>query len=204
MPRSVAALLGLATLLALNPGTAPADEVTDQLEEAKRLYEAGDIAGALSELEFATQAIRGRVGEAMLAAFPAAPRGWQIAEDGGGKAAAVPFLGGSTVERSYVQEGGQGRMSAQIVSGGGFLQGLAQMMSNPQLLAAQPNAKRVRIGREAGVLTFDTAQRSGQLVIDLGGKASVMIEGSDLAGPEPLLELAKGFDLKKVKELVGI
>ncbi len=180
-----------------------ADEVTDQLDQARKLYEEGDIAGALAELEFATQAMRGKVGEAMLGAFPAAPKGWRIAE-GGGKAASVPFLGGSTVERSYEQEGGQGRMSAQIVSGGGFLQGLAQMMSNPQLLAAQPNAKRVRIGREAGVLTFDPAQRSGQLVIDLGGKASVMIEGSNLAGPEPMLELAKGFDLGKVKELVGI
>lgn len=181
-----------------------ADEVTDQLEQARKLYEEGDIAGALAELEFATQAMRGKVGEAMLGAFPAAPKGWRVAEGNGGKAASVPFLGGSTVERSYVQEGGQGRMSAQIVSGGGFLQGLAQMMSNPQLLAAQPNAKRVRIGREAGVLTFDPAERSGQLVIDLGGKASLMIEGSNLAAPEPMLELAKGFDLAKVKELVGI
>lgn len=203
MTRS-APLLGLAALLAAISGPAPADEITDQLEQARQLYEGGDIAGALSELEFAMQAMRGKIGEAMLAAFPVAPAGWRIAESGGGKAASVPFLGGSTVERSYQQEGGQGRMSAQIVSGGGFLQGLAQMLSNPQLLAAEPNAKRVRVGRETGVLTFDPAERSGQLVIDLGGKASLMIEGSNLGGPEPMLELAKGFDLRKIRDLVGL
>ena len=41
------------------------------------------------------------------------------------------------------------------MSGGGFLQGLAGMMMNPTMLAAQPNAKRVRVGREAGVVTYD-------------------------------------------------
>lgn len=199
-----APLLGSAALLALISGSATADEITDQLQQARQLYEEGDIAGALSELEFAMQAMRGKIGEAMLASFPAAPAGWQIAEGDAGKAQAVPFLGGSTVERSYLQTGGPGRMNAQIVSGGGFLQGLAQMLSNPQLLAAQPNAKRVRVGRETGVLTFDSAARTGQLVIDLGGKASLMIEGSNLGGPEPMLELAKGFDLPKIRALVGL
>lgn len=180
-----------------------ADEVTDQLDEAKRLYQAGDVPGALSELEFATQAIRAKVSEAMLAAFPPAPAGWRVEQADRQAGAPVPFLGGSTVERTYLKEGG-GRMGAQILSGGGFLQGLAQMLSNPQMLAAQPNAKRVRVGREAGVLTFDPARREGQLVVDLGGKASLMIEGSDLPGPEPMVELAQRFDLKRIKELVGL
>lgn len=195
------ALLGLALLLAA-PAPAAADEVTEQLEQARRLYEEGDVAGALAELEFATQAIRARIGEAMLAAFPAPPPGWRI-EAGEAKAGGIPFLGGSSVQRTYLAEGG-GRIEAQVLSGGGFLQGLAQMMANPQLLAAQPGARRVRVGRESGVLTFDPAQRSGQLVVDLGGKASLMLEGSGLAGAEPMVELAQRFDLKRIKELAGL
>lgn len=204
MRRALSRLL-LSPILALPlaVGLVAADEVTDQLGEARRLYEAGDIPGALSELEFATQAIRAKVAEAMLQAFPPAPAGWRVEPAAGKAGSPVPFLGGSTVERTYLEEGG-GRMSAQILSGGGFLQGLAQMLSNPQMLAAQPNAKRVRVGREAGVLTFDPAEREGQLVVDLGGKASLMIKGSGLAGPEPMVELAKGFDLAKIKALVGL
>ena len=89
------------------------------------------------------------------------------------------------------------------MSGGGFLQGLAGMMMNPTMLAAQPNAKRVRVGREAGVVTYDADARSAQLVLDLGGKATVMLEGKGVASGDPLVELAQRWDLKKAKELLG-
>ncbi len=192
------ALLGLALFLA---GPGRADEVTDPLDQAKRLYEEGDIAGALAELEFATQALRAKIAEALVASFPEPPPGWRVErteESGGGLA----FLGGSAVKRTYRRDAG-GSVEAQILTGGGLLQGFAQMMANPQVLAAQPGAKRVRIGRESAVVTFDGAQRSGQLVVDLGGKGTLLLQGSDLSGPEPMVELAQRFDLARIKQLIG-
>ena len=90
------------------------------------------------------------------------------------------------------------------MSGGGFMQGLASMFMNPAMLAAQPNAKRVRFGGENGVVIYDPADGSGQLMVDLGGKISLMLEGSNLDGPEPMTALVEGWDLKKVKEVAGI
>jgi hypothetical protein len=194
--------LVLAALLAL-PAAAGADEITDQLDQARRYYDDGDVTGAIGELEFVLQALRGRIGQELLATFPAPPDGWtaETADDGTG---AVPFIAaGTMLSRTYRAPDGQSSIEAQLMSGGGFLQGLAGMMLNPTMLAAQPNAKRVRIGRENGVVTYDPDQRSAQLVLDLGGKATVMLEGKGVASGDPVVELAERWDLAKAKQLLG-
>lgn len=197
----LALLAGAAcSLLAL---VARADEVSDQIEQAKTYYEEGDVGGAIGELEFALQALRGKLSGALLETFPAAPAGWTPVEGSGDNSAAMPIMG-NMVERTYRQDGGDGQMEARLMTGGGFMQGLASMFMNPAMLAAQPNARRVRFGRENGVVIYDPADRSGQLMIDLGGKISLMVEGSRLAGPEPMTALVEGWDLKKVKELAGL
>ena len=179
-----------------------ADEVTDQLDLAGRYYQDGDITGAIGELEFVLQALRGRIGQELLATFPAPPDGWTA--DTADEAGAIPFVAaGTMLSRTYKSPDGASSIEAQLMSGGGFLQGLAGMMMNPTMLAAQPNAKRVRVGREAGVVTYDTDARSAQLVLDLGGKATVMLEGKGVASGDPLVELAQRWDLKKAKELLG-
>ena len=187
-------------LLAL---VARADEITEQIDQAKSYYEEGDVGGAIGELEFAMQALRGKLSAALLETFPAAPAGWTATDDNEGATAAMPMMGGNVVQRTYSQEGGNGRIEARLMSGGGFMQGLASMFMNPAMLAAQPNAKRVRIGRENGVVIFDPAARSGQLMVDLGWRISLMLEGSNLDGPEPMTGLMEQWDLRKVKELTG-
>ena len=193
----------LLAMLVAAPGGARADEIGDQLDLARQYYQDGDITGAIGELEFVLQALRGRIGQELLATFPAPPDGWtaETADDSGG---AIPFVAaGTMLSRTYSSPDGASSIEAQLMSGGGFLQGLAGMMMNPTMLAAQPNAKRVRVGREAGVVTYDAEAHSAQLVLDLGGKATVMLEGKGVASGDPLVDLAQRWDLKKAKELLG-
>lgn len=201
--RPTGLLLAALFLTVAIPTGARADDITDQLETAKKLYQEGDLAGAVGELEFVLQALRARFGEAFLATFPEAPPGWEV-QPNGEKAGAVPFLGGTTVAKTYRQVNGPGKIEAQLSTGGGVLQGLAQMFANPQLLAMQPNAKRVRVQRETATTTFDPKTKEAQLVLDLGGKATIMLQGSGLAGPEPLVELANRWDLKQARALAGL
>lgn len=193
----------LLAMLVAAPGGARADEIGDQLDLARQYYQDGDITGAIGELEFVLQALRGRIGQELLATFPAPPDGWtaETADDSSG---AIPFVAaGTMLSRTYSSPDGASSIEAQLMSGGGFLQGLAGMMMNPTMLAAQPNAKRVRVGREAGVVTYDAEAHSAQLVLDLGGKATVMLEGRGVASGDPLVDLAQRWDLKKAKELLG-
>ncbi|MCL6606802.1 MAG: hypothetical protein K6T74_01805 [Geminicoccaceae bacterium] len=200
--RPIVPAVAVLVLLLAVPAAPRADEITDQLEAAKKLYEEGDLAGAVGELEFVLQALRGRVAEAFRATFPAPAEGWTVEE--GEKSGAIPFLGGSTVSRTYRQVNGPGKIEAQLSTGGGMLQGLAQMFANPQMLAMQPNAKRVRIQRETATTTFDPKTKEAQLVLDLGGKATIMLQGSGLSGPEALVELANRWDFKQARALAGL
>ncbi|MGD9868454.1 MAG: hypothetical protein AB7I59_03095 [Geminicoccaceae bacterium] len=192
-----------AILLAALPAAARGDAITDQLDQARLYYEQGDLTGAVGELEFALQALRGRIGAALAATFPAPPAGWTVEARDDQAAAAIPFVGGSMVGRTYRAPDGTSSIEAQLLTGGGFLQGLAGMFLNPTLLAAQPDARRVRIGRENAVVTFDPAERSGQLVLDLGGKGTVLVEGRNLDSGEPLVDLVRRWDLAKARGLLG-
>jgi hypothetical protein len=193
----------LVVLALAAPAAAQADEIGDQLNQARHYYEDGDITAAIDELKFVLQALRGRIGQELLATFLAPPEGW-TAETGDDSAGAIPLVAaGTMLSRTYRSPDGASSIEAQLMSGGGFLQGLAGMMMNPAMLAAQPNAKRVRVGRENGVVTYDSAQRSAQLILDLSGKATVMLEGKGVASGDSLEDLAQRWDLKKVGELLG-
>ena len=190
----LASLLVLAAALAL-VAPARADEVTDQLDQAKKYYDGGDLPGAIAELEFALQAMRGRIGQALLATFPPPPDGWTVREAEGQPQGQVPMMGSGTMLSRTYSDGKEASIEAQLMSGGGFLQGLAGMFMNPQVMAAQPNAKRVRVGRENAVVTYEAAARSAQLVLDIGGKATIMLQGQNLASGDPLVALAIRWDV---------
>ena len=201
MHAASAALLAISLIL---PLPAAADEITDQLDQARQYYDQGDIAGAIGEVEFVLQAMRGRIGQQLAATFPAPPPGWTMDAADDQAQGAVPFAAaGTMLSRTYRAPGGSGSIEAQLMSGGGFLQGLAGMLMSPQLLAAQPGAKRVRIGRDNAVVTFDPGDQSSQLVLDLGGKGTLMLQGKSLPGSDPLVDLANRWDLQQVKALLG-
>jgi hypothetical protein len=202
MPMRAVLIMLLAAGLAV-PIPAGADEVTDQIDQARQYYEQGDVAGAIDELEFALQAMRGKIGQELLATFPEPASGWTMVETGDAPQASIPFATGTMLSRTYRAEEGGASIEAQLMSGGGFLQGLAGMLMNPQVLAAQPNAKRVRVGRENAVVTYDPQDRSAQLVLDLGGKGTIMLQGQNVTSGDPLVDLANRWDIKKAKELLG-
>jgi hypothetical protein len=196
----------VAIALALSAAAVSADEISDQLSTARDLYQSGDVAGAVSELEFTIEALKSRLGVQYLESFPEPAAGWSVAEKPAEEStAAMPFLGGGTVlARTYHQEAGSGQIDATLMTGGSFLQGIAGMMMNPQVMAAQPNAKRIRIGRENAVLLQDSAAHTAQLFLSIGNKVSIMLDGKDLTDGEPLVDLATRWDLAKVKALAGL
>ena len=69
--------IGLVALagLALAAGPLRADEITDQLDQARAFYDEGDVGGAIGELEFVLQALRGRLSALLKETFPPAPSG---------------------------------------------------------------------------------------------------------------------------------
>lgn len=195
--RRLVLFLILSTIAAM---PACADEVTDQLDAARRFYEEGDLKAATTELEFVLQSLRAKAGGALGGAMPEPPAGWTAAASE--QQAGGAFMGGSMVTRSYTQSGGKGRIEAQIIANSPMMQGFAAMLANPAVMASQPGMQRVRVGRENAILQWKEASRSGELSL-IVGKAMIRLDGKGLDSSTPLVELMKRFDLDKIRQIAG-
>ncbi len=194
------AFLLSALMLLCIPG-ARADEVTEQLDVVRQLYEEGDIGGAISELQFALEALRDKLTESLAETFPDPPAGWKAGKvERQGAAAALG--GGIVVERTYEAVAGNGRVAARIAANNPMVQMVSSMLTNPAMIAAQPNAKRVRIGRRKAILTQEPENRSADLNLVVG-PVLITLEGTGIEDSGILISLMKGFDLKRIRALLS-
>jgi hypothetical protein len=193
--------------LALVPLAAPpatADDIREQLDLAIELYEEGDLAGAVTELQFAIGEMQAKMGDAFALTFPPAPAGW-TAEDASQESGAAFMGGGTIVNRRYSEDGGSGSMEAQLIIDNPMIQGMAALFSNPAMLAANPNMQRVRMGRENAILEFDEAAGRGEITFMAGGgRAMLKVQGDNLASGDQLVELLKAWDMDGLEAAAGL
>lgn len=189
--------------LAFAPLGAAADEIREQLDLAIELYEEGDYAGAVTELQFAIGEIQAKLGGAYAETFPPAPAGWTAAEPAQESGAA--FMGGGTIiNRRYSEDGGSAAMEAQLIIDNPMIQGMAALFSNPAIVAGNPNMQRVRMGRENALLDFDQAAGRGEITFMLGGRAMLKVEGSNLGSGDQLVALLKAWDMDGLRAAAGL
>lgn len=206
MRRSLLALPFAACLLAAPPLAAPlaADEIREQLDLAIELYEEGDLSGAVTELEFAIGEIQAKLGGLYAETFPPPPAGW-TAEEASQEAAAAFMGGGTMVNQSYREDGGNGTMEAQLIIDNPMIQGMGALFSNPAMMAANPNMSRIRMGRENAILDFDPVAGRGEITFMAGGgRAMLKVEGNGLSSGDQLVELLKAWDMDGLKDAAGL
>jgi len=193
------ATLAVAAMLAA--GTARADEISEGLDRARQLYGQGDLSGALTETNFALNALHQKRNALYAALFPTAPAGWTLedsSDDGAGSALAAQMLGGGVlVERSYTR-GDDSSIKATVLVDSPMIQALASMVNNPAMLGKA--AKRVRIGSDNAVLQRD--EESAELTLARGNVA-IKLEGTGIKDPEVLTQLMTRFDLAKLARPQG-
>lgn len=198
--------LPLAACLLAAAATTPlaADEITEQLDLARELYEEGDLSGAVIELQYAIGEIQAKLGGIYAESFPPAPAGWTA--EATSQEAGAAFMGGGTIlNRSYREEGGSGRMEAQLIIDNPMIQGMAALFSNPAMMAGNPNMSRIRMGRKNAILDFDQAAGRGEITFMAGGgRAMLKVEGSGLASGDQLADMLKTWDLDGLKAAAGL
>jgi hypothetical protein len=182
-------------------GAARADEITEGLDRARQLYERGDIGGAVTETNFALNALHQKRNALYTALFPAAPSGWTLedsADDGAGGALAAQMLGGGVVVERLYTRGDDDRIKATVIVDSPMIQALAAMVNNPAMLGK--GAKRVRIGNDNAIQQRDGDDTELTLA---RGNVAIKLEGSGIKDPEILTQLMKGFDLAKLANPQG-
>ena len=198
MHRTIVLVLALA-VPALSPPPAHADDVAAQVDTALGYYKEGDLAGAIDELQFVINAIRGELGTRYAKTFPPPPAGWEAEDASQGEGAA--FMGGGTMlNRTYKKTGSDAQIDVQLMLDNPMMQGLAAMFTNPAILAAQGNMERVRVGRENAILNTE----SNELTYMLGGRGMIQFSGRNLDNGDVLVDLLKAWDLKALKDVAGM
>ena len=184
---------------------ASADQVTDQIDLGKKYYEEGDLGGSINELQFVIQDIRSQLAVKYRSGFPEAPAGWTSQDSSEDNSAAMAIFGGGTsVSRTYTQEGGDGSIEATISVDNPMIQGLASMLSNPAMMAATPGAKRVRIGRDNTLVQFEEGGDTGEATLIIGGRILLQLQGRGLRDSALLEEMAAGWKLDELKKTAGM
>ena len=192
-------LAGAALCLALAAALpAAADEITDQIHEALRLYEAGDHQAAAGELEMAAMQIRQLRAGAVSDALPAPLSGW---EGGEIETEAMPGMamgGASAASREYTK--GRAEVEVQIMADSPMMQGLAMMLSNPMILA-NSGKKLIKVHGNKAILDYDAEDQRGEMQI-VAGTVLVTVDGHHVT-QEDLQAYAEAVDYGLIAKLAS-
>jgi hypothetical protein len=183
-------------MVAILVAPARADEIIDQINEAIKLYQAGDYAGAMTELDYASAQIRQLRAGTMSNVLPEPLAGWK-ADDAETTAMGSGMLGGITgASRNYRKD--DARLSVSLVSDSPMLAMFGMMAANPMMMGGS-GQQAVRVKGHRGVLEWQGDSGSLNLVVD--GAVLVTVECSG-CNKEDLVAYAEGVNYELLKTIM--
>ena len=174
-----AAFVGAAPMLAL------ADEITDAIEQARKAYQGGDLAGAKQNLDLASQLIGQKNAEGFAALLPAPLSGWK-AEDAQTTAIGANVFGASTATRSYQNAKGDS-VDVTITGDNAMIMQYATLLNNPAIAGAM--GKIIRVSNMRAIQT-----REGDIHTVVANKFLVTVTGSADAAAKMSYAQAVNYD----------
>jgi hypothetical protein len=170
-------ILGLAAGLAITlhcPALFADDEVLTIIEQAVTQYKNNDLADASSNLEYASQLIRQKKGEAMKSLLPEPLAGWESEPATSQALGAAVFGGGITVSRTYTKK--PAVITIDIVSDSPLLQSLVMMINNP-MIAGASGGKLETVNGQRAIVQYDEAAAKGEVNIVVENRFMVTLKG---------------------------
>ncbi len=170
------------------------DPVIQIIENALEEYKSQDFTNAATSLDYASQLIRQKKGEALSKLLPEPIEGWTANEGKSQVTAASLFGGGLTAERTYKRE--NSTLTISIVTDSPLLQSMIMMFSNP--IFASTAGQFELINGYKGIVSYEN--NGGKINIVINNRFVVTLDGR-LVTREELMEYAKRIDLKGIANL---
>ena len=166
------------------------DDILDTIEQARKSYQAGDLAAAKQSLDLASQLVGQKNAENFGALLPAPLPGWK-AEKVETAAVGVAMFGASSASRRYRGPDGQD-VEVRITGNSAMVMQFAQLFLNPVIAGAV--GKLIRVGDQRAIQTHE-----GSLNMVVANKFLVTIEGS--ADSTAKLAYAQAVDVAKLSKM---
>jgi hypothetical protein len=180
-----------------------ADEISDTIERAKELYLEGKYSEASSELQFAVNQIQNLQAEQLKKLMPDPLPEWTAEEASASAGAMGLFGGGVSVSRNYKKEDTRESIEIQIITESPLLQSVMMFLTNPMMLAGQPDTKLVRIKGEKAIEKFSAQDKDGELSVVLEGKTLIAVKGRRITDKEILHKYMEMIDFEAVKKALA-
>lgn len=180
-----------AAVLAVAAVPAFADDIGEAIDQAKKSYQAGDLATAKQSLDLASTLIAQKNAESFVALLPAPLPGWQAEKAQSNAAGGAMFGGVSTANRSYTNAKGDS-VEVSISGDNAMLMQFAPMMNNPAMAAMM--GKLIRIGNQRAIQSLD-----GDIIMVIANKFLVNVQGSGDAASK--LAYAQAIDVAKLSKM---
>jgi hypothetical protein len=177
----------------LTVGSVPAlaaDDILDAIEQARKAYQAGDMAGAKQSLDLASQLVGQKNAESFAALLPAALPGWK-AEKAETASVGVAMFSVSSASRRYTNANGE-HVEVRITGDSAMVMQFAQFLINPAIAGAM--GKLIRVGNERAIQTHE-----GSVNMVVASKFLVTVEGSADAASK--LAYAQAVDIAKLSKM---
>ena len=189
--RHVAALgIGMVLLGAAAPVLA--DDVTDQLDEARKAYDAKDLATAAAALGAAQDLIRQQSADAWKTMLPEPLPGWTADEATSATAGAALLGGGTNVTRVY-RNGGDS-VTVELLTDSPVMQGLGRLMSSG-LVTGSDNKLLIIGGRK---VTYTKSDNSFSTMA--ADKVLVQVKGSSGVDEKTLKDYLAALHWKDIEK----
>ncbi len=192
-------------LLPLAAGPARADKAGEAIDKAKSYYDDKRYARAARELQYAISLVSKKLRAALIETLPPAPSGWRARPVKAAPQASVIVIAGHTLTRRYNQDGGRGRITAQLIVDNPLLSAMAALFNNPALAAAQ-NYERTRIDGidEDLFIKYDADRKEGEIVLLIAARVFIKLRGRNIDGTDVLKTMMAKWNVKRLKKIAEV
>lgn len=178
---------------------AVADPVSDDIEAARQAYARGELLKAANGLHAALDIINQRLAEALIPLMPPSPGGWQAYD---AQADTMGIAGGGmTVMKGYEKD--EASLNASIVIDPEAVTGVAELLSNPAAIGAQPGMSLVKVNGAPALMRWDAEDRSGEIMLVLGDSVLLQVIGNGIETSDLLVQMMKSWNIAAVRKQVG-
>ena len=191
----------LAALLTL-AAAARADEVTDQLDAARKAYASGDLRSAVDTLNFAVAKIREQETARLLTMLPAPLAGWQADPAQSQTAGLASMIAGVNLTRRYFRPDGA-EVNLTVTGDSPLLPMLTMFLASPFMMQADPSAKPYAFKGQRGIIKHDPKSTEYEVMLMIGNRILVQGKGSGLPDVAAVQQYVESLDLNAIQKAFG-
>ncbi|MEJ2327507.1 MAG: hypothetical protein P8Y25_12110 [Chromatiaceae bacterium] len=195
----------LVAAIALLPATgspAWADEVTDQLDGARKAYQSGELRTAIQALQFAVAKIQEKINASLSQLLPKPLPGWTADEPETQSGGIAAMIAGTTLSRRYHRNDGA-EVDVSITADSPLLPMMTMMLSSPMLLQSDPNTKLYTYDGQRGLIEHDKDSDRWEIKLMVGNKILVQVAASAVKSADPAKAYLKAIDLEALQKAIS-